>query len=326
MNETYVVIGGAGFIGSHLVDSLIADGGRVVVIDDLSTGRLVNLEAAQEALWEQGRLGSDLRIVEGDASQVPTWGRARELLCGVDVAGVFHLAAVASIVRAEADPAASERASKGVAMRVIPETSIVGARIVFASSIAVYGEPSDDGGLDNATSVPASAPTIYGRHKRDAEIVYRQYAEPPHSRVSVVRLCNVYGPRAQDGVIANFCRSARVGQALTIVGDGEATRDFVYVDDVVRMLRRRIMAPVSTSIVFGTGTPTSVRAVAESVRDAVNCYPLGAADVPPPIERRAGDPGVRAAWSRAKLYDGVPLQVGLRRTLAWWLGSPRSRA
>lgn len=212
-----IVTGGAGFIGSHLVDRLLAEGVAVLVIDDLSTGRPSNLPA--EARLDQ------LDIVDADLSApFDTWSP--------DI--VFHLAAQASVVQSLADPMRDLAVNVIGSHRVAAAAMASGARrMVFVSSGgAIYGET-----VRAASERTPSAPTsYYGIHKLAAEGHVR-LAGPPSV---IVRPSNIYGPRQVAGlegaVIASFVDQARRGGPLVIHGDGSQTRDFVHVRDVAAAL------------------------------------------------------------------------------------------
>ena len=217
--KTTLVTGGAGFIGSHLVDRLVATGRRVVVLDDLSTGLPENLAA------HDGRV--DLQV--GSVADPEACRRAV-----ADVDEVFHLASRVSVVESIEDPDLYRDVVLGGTRNILQAAAEKpGSRVVLASSCSVYG--------DAPPPIPESAPTDpqspYAAFKLEAEEACRA------SGVSTIcpRFFNVYGPRQRhdspySGVIAIFRERARAGTAPTIFGDGLQTRDFVHVSDVVDCL------------------------------------------------------------------------------------------
>lgn len=220
----YLVTGGCGFIGSHLVDRLLAGGARVRVLDDLSTGRRENLDGAAE-------------LILGDVAD-----RAALRAAMADVDGCFHLAAVASVARCHSDWAATHRVnlSASVDLFDLARPDMRDVPVVYASSAAVYGDnpalPLDE----TARPRPASA---YGADKLACELHAYAGAVAHGLRSTGLRFFNVYGPRQDprspySGVISIFRDRLARGEPITIHGDGTQSRDFVAVADVVEMLIR----------------------------------------------------------------------------------------
>lgn len=216
--NTWLVTGGAGFIGSHLVDALLARGDRVRVLDDLSSGRQRNIPQGCEFL-------------RGSVTDPSLVLRA---LRGVD--GVFHLAAIASVARCTEDWVGTHGVNQTGTVTVLEAARRVGALpVVYASSAAVYGDAARDGVAEHDVTDPRSA---YGCDKLGSElharIARRSFATPTLG----LRFFNVYGPRQDgaspySGVISVFRRRLQSGETLVLNGDGRQTRDFVYVADVV---------------------------------------------------------------------------------------------
>jgi UDP-glucose 4-epimerase len=218
---TYLVTGGAGFIGSHLVEALLAAGHRVRVLDDLSTGKRENLPRG-------------VALLEGDVADAPFVRRAME-----GVAGCFHLAAIASVQRSNEDWTGTHRTNLAGTVAVLDAARVAGrVPVVYASSAAIYGDPR----MTPIAEATAPAPlTAYGADKLGSEL---------HARVAWLvhgvptlgcRFFNVYGPRQDprspySGVISIFAARVAAGEAVTVNGDGLQSRDFVYVGDVVRHL------------------------------------------------------------------------------------------
>ena len=243
----YLVTGGAGFIGSHLADSLLAAGHDVRVLDDFSTGKVENLDQRCD-------------IVRGDAADPAIVGQAF-----IGVAGCFHLAAVASVQRGNDAWFETHRANQSATVAVLEAAAKAGQiPVVYASSAAIYGNIGDQ----IATEALRPAPqTAYGADKYGSEL-HASIGFTVHGVPSVgLRFFNVYGPRQDpkspySGVISIFAGRLAAGQGLTVHGDGGQTRDFVYVADVVRHLRAAMGVlhnhPCAEVVNVCTGRATSV--------------------------------------------------------------------
>ena len=242
-----VVSGGAGFLGSHLVDRLVADGWRVLVIDDLSTG-------SRERLPPQVRLEVD--DIAADRVDAAMEAARPEVL--------FHLAAQASVPRSVADPVRDEAVNVTGTARLLEAATAVGVqRVVFVSSGgAIYGETAR-AATEHSAARPASP---YGRHKLVAEGLVAAAGVP----FAIARPSNIYGPRQglglEGAVVATFVARALAREPLRIDGDGTQTRDFIHVADVVQALLR-LAGPAVPSGVWNvsTGKPTSILELAALV-------------------------------------------------------------
>jgi len=294
-----LVTGGAGFIGSHLVEQLAPEN-DVTVLDDFSTGyRDVVPDGAS--------------VHEGDVRDQSV---VKAAMTGADL--VFHEAAMVSVPESVDRPTACHELNGSATVGVLDCARREDARVVLASSAAVYGDP-DSVPVAESDSVDPTSP--YGFEKRQNEL-YAQFYEETYGLPTVpLRYFNVYGPRGIDGeyagVIGTFIRQALSGEPLTVEGDGEQTRDFVYVDDVVRAnLRAATTETVGQPFNVGTGTAVTINRLAETVRDLV--------DTDLPIEHvPARDGDIRrseadddAARDRLGFDAAVPLRDGLERTIA----------
>jgi UDP-glucose 4-epimerase len=253
-----LVTGGAGFIGSNLVDALVARGDAVIVVDDLSTGRRGNLDGALAAGAELVEL--DIRDAAGLAA-LAAERRPRT---------VFHLAAQIDVRKSLQDPAFDAAVNVGGTANLLEAMRLAGSpRIVFISTGgAIYGEGEGQPlPLDEETPIaPLSA---YGQSKFAAEGYLALY-ERLHGVSGVsLRLGNVYGPRqdplGEAGVIAIFCGLLKSGGRPTVYGDGTQTRDYIYVGDVVAAALAAAESSVSGPVNIGTGRETSVLELVEAL-------------------------------------------------------------
>ena len=233
---TVGVTGGAGFIGSHLVDSLVVRGATVVVLDNFSSGKA-------------DQVPSSVRLVSGSVAD----STARsEALSGCDA--IFHIAAIASVVACEEDPEKSASVNREASLAILAEAS---CPVVFASSAAIYGNPQQ---LPVSESHPIEPLSHYGADKAAADAAIRSLGDSAPPAVAM-RFFNVYGPRQDpsspySGVLSIFTTRAITGEPVTIFGDGLQTRDFIHVTDVVDAL----VQSAESLLVEGTMSPLHSRA------------------------------------------------------------------
>ena len=244
-----LVTGGAGFIGSNIVDALLARGDEVTVLDDVSTGRRENLE---------GALAAGAELVEGDIRDAPAVARLLERL---RPDAVFHLAAQIDVRRSIADAAFDARVNvEGTINLLEAARSIEGIRFVNTSTGgAIYGE----GRILPATEEHPVAPEAgYGQSKYAAEGYCELYSRLHGVSTVSLRYGNVFGPRqdplGEAGVIAIFCGRLLAGERPTIFGDGLQTRDYVYVGDIVEANLAAAESSIGGPVNIGRGVPVSV--------------------------------------------------------------------
>ncbi len=258
--RSMLVTGGAGFIGSHLCDSLLDDGYDVRVIDDLSTGKRVNLDER-------------ITLIEGDITRQDI---VRTATRGVD--GIFHLAAIASVARSNEDWPGTHRVNQTgtVIMLDAARRASRGSGpipVVFASSASVYG---DTQGMIATEDMAPTPLTAYGADKLGSEL-HARVASMVHLVPTLgLRFFNVYG-RRQDpdspysGVISIFAKRIAAGQGILLHGDGGQTRDFVHVKDVVAHLRASMdhLQAGGPSMILNVcgGVPTSIASLAQIIAD-----------------------------------------------------------
>jgi len=297
MSETMLVTGGAGFIGSHLVDRLLADGHRVRVLDDLSTGSTTNLDPRAE-------------LVVADISDI---GR---LLDGVS--GIFHLAAIASVARGNEDWPGTHRVNQSGSVAVFDAARAAGRLpVVYASSAAIYGDVGAQAADETMTPSPATA---YGADKFGSEL-HGRIATSIHGVPTLgLRFFNVYGPRQDpsspySGVISIFARRIAAGEAVVLHGDGGQTRDFVHVSDIVAHLTAamRHLRDGAGGIALNvcTGRDVSVRELALKLAQSIGVTPRLDAGPPRPGDIRHSRGNPKLASATLGVSAMVALEEGL---------------
>jgi len=251
--QTILVTGGAGFIGSHIVDA-VCERNEVRVLDTFSSGSPANV--APEA-----------QVIEGDICDSETLTAAMD---GVDI--VFHKAAMVSVPESVERPQECHAINGTATLNLLEEARANDSRVVFASSAAIYGHPDSVPIPEDAPKRPASP---YGLEKLTSDYYMRIYAERYGVDTVNLRYFNVYGPRQTggqySGVISAFLEQARAGEPITVEGDGEQTRDFVHVDDVVQAnLRAATTDATGTSYNIGTGSNISIWELAETIQNVAD--------------------------------------------------------
>jgi UDP-glucose 4-epimerase len=306
-----LVTGGAGFIGSNLVDALLARGDQVTVVDDLSTGRRENLDAA---------LANGAELIEDD---IRDSAAMTELASERKPEQVFHLAAQIDVRRSVADPAFDAGINVGGTANMLEAARVSGAkRFLFVSTGgAIYGE-GEGKDLPLAEDAEEEPLAPYGQSKLAAEGYVYLYRRLYGLSGVILRLGNVYGPRqdplGEAGVIAIFCGRLRAAQAPTVFGDGKQTRDYIYVGDVVDATLSAATGEASGAFNVGTGVETSVLELVDLLRELGGVDGFEPEFAPPrtgEVQRIAID------CSRAKTELGWQAEVDLRQGLAQTLDS-----
>ncbi|MCY7259574.1 MULTISPECIES: NAD-dependent epimerase/dehydratase family protein [Pseudomonas] len=240
--ERILVTGGAGFIGSHLVDALLAKGYGVRVLDDLSTGKVSNLPMDNP----------QLQLVVGDVADAAALAEAMHG-CGA----VVHLAAVASVQASVEDPVRTHQSNFIGTLRVCEAMVAAGIRrVVFASSAAVYGNNGEGTPINEDT--PKSPLTPYAADKLASEYYLDFYRRQHGLEPVILRFFNIFGPRQDpsspySGVISIFSERAKRAHPITVFGDGGQTRDFVYVEDLVKILVQGLEHPAPAADATNVG-------------------------------------------------------------------------
>ena len=256
-----LVTGGAGFIGSHLVEALLARGDKVRVLDNLSTGYVVNLQPVI----------NQIEFIKGDIQDKTAVQKA---VSGVDF--VFHLAAMVSVPQSMHQPLDAELMNAAGTLNLLQAASEAGVQcLALSSTCAVYG---DEPTLPKVETMLPEPKSPYAVAKLAAEHYCRVFNESFNLNTVVFRYFNVFGPRqdpssAYSGVISIFVDKLHQGIAPTIFGDGEQTRDFVYVADVVRANLLAVETEQAAGQVFniGTGYQVSINQLFESLCGILGC-------------------------------------------------------
>ncbi|HEX2440201.1 MAG TPA: NAD-dependent epimerase/dehydratase family protein [Methylomirabilota bacterium] len=299
-----VVTGGAGFIGSHVVDRMLKEGHEVTAVDNLSTGRRENVNPAAR-LHVADLRGPDLR----------------RIIDAIRPGAVLHLAAQAAVSRSVADPVFDASVNINGMLNLLEACKAADVRhvVYISTGGAAYGDTEVVPTPETHVPRPASP---YGVSKVAAELYLDCWAELNGARGVSLRLANVYGPRqnpeGEAGVVAIFTRRLLSGRSCVINGDGEQTRDYVYVGDVADAVARALARPAATGpINVGTSRETTVNEVYKVLARA--------AGVDRPAEHGPARPGEQRrsalAWDRARqILEWTPLTPidrGLTETVAW---------
>lgn len=300
----YVVTGGAGFIGSHLTDALLAQGHAVSVVDDLSTGHRANLD-------------KQARLIVGDVADARLM---RTVLASAD--GCFHLAAIASVQRGNEDWLGTHNTNLTGTITVLEAARAAGGiPVVYASSAAIYGLQDAPALHEGLLPAPMSA---YGADKLGSEL-HAKVAFGVHGVPTCgFRFFNVYGPRQDpkspySGVISIFADRIAAGKGITINGDGEQTRDFIYVADIVRHLLAgmTLVTAAPQACVFNACTGRTVSIIELANEVAAACGKTAAISFGParPGDMRSalGDPS--RAITALGVVAATALADGLRDTV-----------
>ncbi len=301
-----LITGGAGFIGSHLVDALLAKGYSVRVLDNLSTGKRSNLPLDD----------ARVQLVEGDVADA-------ELLAQVVVgaSAVVHLAAVASVQASVDDPVSTHQSNFIGTLNICEAMRKAGVkRVVYASSAAVYGNNGEGASIDEETTKAPLTP--YASDKLASEHYFDFYRREHGLEPVIFRFFNIFGPRQDpsspySGVISIFSERVQQGLPIAVFGDGEQTRDFMYVEDLVDVLVQAIELPTipAGAINVGWNHATTLKQVLQALEQVVGTLPVityGPARLGDIRHSRADNRRLLASFT---LPEPTPLKVGLERLL-----------
>jgi UDP-glucose 4-epimerase len=303
-----LVTGGAGFIGSHLVEALVRAGESVRVLDDLSTGQRSNLAAVE----------AEVDLCEGSITDVRALAGSLE-----GVRTVFHHAACPFVTQSIADPLPVHDANATGTLTVLEQAARAGVeRLVFASSCSVYGDavgsaPAHEGLREDPQS-PYAAQKLLGEH------YCRIFSRSLGLRCVILRYYNVFGPRqdassAYSGVISIFCDKLIQGEIPTIYGDGRQTRDFVYVQNVVKanLLAGTVDVAGGATFNVATGKSVSLLDLYATLSDALGVHQSPRFEPARPGDVRHSVADVSRARESLGFEAQIDFETGLRQTVDW---------
>ncbi|TAK98184.1 MAG: SDR family oxidoreductase [Rhodospirillaceae bacterium] len=302
-----LITGGAGFIGSHLCERLVAAGHEVLCIDNFFTGRRANVES----LFSR----PNFELIRHDVT-FPLY---------IETDEIYNLACPASPVHYQFDPVQTTKTSVHGAINMLGLAKRTKAKILQASTSEVYGDPAIHPQVESywGNVNPIGPRACYDEGKRCAETLFFDYYRQHALRIRVARIFNTYGPRMlpNDGrVVSNFIVQALKGEPITIYGDGQQTRSFCFVDDLVGGLIRLMESPdtVTGPINLGNPVESTIRELAEKIiamtgsRSQLVNKPLPQDD---PTRRK---PDISQARQVLGWEPSVPLEEGLKQTIAYF--------
>lgn len=301
-----LITGGAGFIGSHLTDALLAKGYAVRIVDDLSTGKRSNLPLDNPRL----------ELVEGDVADAALLNRAAQ-----GCQAVVHLAAVASVQASVDDPVHTHQSNFIGTLNVCEAMRQAGIkRVLFASSAAVYGNNGEGEPIGEDT--PKAPLTPYAVDKLASE-QYLDFYRREHGLEPVVfRFFNIFGPRQDpsspySGVISIFADFASQGRPITVFGDGEQTRDFFYIGDLTKLLLQALEqpAPEQGAINVGLNRTTSLNQLLSALNEVLGSLPPVTYQAPRQGDIRHSRANNQRLLERFTLETPTPLGEGLAKLL-----------
>jgi len=303
----YLVTGGAGFIGSHLADALLDGGHKVRIVDSLITGVIENVPSGAE-------------FIEGDLTDPAT---AAAVVDACDV--VLHQAAIPSVPRSIADPRRSHDANINATLNVLLAARDAGVRrVVYAASSSAYGDTLV---LPKVESMPANPRSPYALQKQVGEAYCRLFTELYGLETVSIRYFNVFGPRQRpsspySGVLSLFIKAALEGTAPSIYGDGEQTRDFTFIDNVVDGVLRAVDAPdaVGEVINVAAGGRISLNQTWATLSEILGPLPTPTYGPPRAGDVRDSQADITKAGRLLGYHPHVSFADGLRRTVEWSQG------
>jgi nucleoside-diphosphate-sugar epimerase len=308
MTAKYLVTGGAGFIGSHIVRRLVQEGAPVRVIDNLSTGQLMRLDAVRRSI----------EFVQGDLAEEAT---AREAVDGVDL--VIHQAAVPSVQRSVAAPVATNRANVTATVNLLEACRDAQVRrIVFAASSSAYGDTEV---LPKHEDMPANPLSPYALQKLMGEGYCKLYHDLFGLETVSLRYFNVFGPHQDphseySAVIPKFITRLLANQPITIHGDGEQSRDFTFIDNVVEANFLALQAPDAPGKMcnIGCGERITLNRLVMLLEQQLGVSAKVIHAPPKPGDVRHSLADIERAKTILHYRPKITVEEGLRRTIAWY--------
>jgi UDP-glucose 4-epimerase len=304
----YLITGGAGFIGANLAHALVARGETVRILDDFSTGRLENLRGIEDRI----------EILRGDIRDPGTMSRA---VAGVEV--ILHQAALNSNPRSIQEPLLTSEVNVGGTLTLLQAARAAGIRrVVYASSSSVYGEAA---GLPKTEDMPTAPKAPYGVSKLAAELYCRVFTQVYGIETVSLRYFNVYGPRQHPdseyaAVIPRFLRRMLAGKRPVIFGDGEQSRDFTPVDNVVaaNLLAAHSPEGIGEVMNIAGGNSSTLNQLVAWLNELLGTDLPPLYEPPRPADIRHSYASIRQAETRLGYRPIMDVREGLRRTVEWF--------
>ncbi|MEM4359092.1 MAG: SDR family oxidoreductase [Candidatus Bilamarchaeaceae archaeon] len=302
-----LITGGAGFIGSHIVEALVQKNHEVRILDNFSTGKRGNIS----------HLENRIEIIEGDLADKKTVDKAIE---GMEC--VFHQAAQVSVIESMKNPAKTwDTNIKGTKLLLNAAVKYKVKKIIFASSAAVYG---NEPGFPKREDMVVRPTSPYGNSKRIGELLAEEYHRKYKLNAICLRYFNVYGPRQSpwseySGVISKFVSKMLKGERPVIYGDGKQTRDFVYVKDVVSANLLAMEKPVGFGVYnIATGKETTLLELTQTINEILGTEiePVFEPERPGDIKRSVAD--ISKAIAELGYEPKYTLKIGLEETIEWY--------
>jgi UDP-N-acetylglucosamine/UDP-N-acetyl-alpha-D-glucosaminouronate 4-epimerase len=323
----YLVTGGAGFIGSHLAEELLRRGHGVRIADNFCTGHRENIDAAVAGAAEgTARLEHAPDVITGDLADIAV---ARRAVDGIDF--VLHQAAIPSVPRSVDDPITSNRANIDATLNVLVAARAAGVkRVVYAGSSSAYGDTLE---LPKHEGMPTNPLSPYALQKLVGEQYHQMFTRLYGLETVTIRYFNVFGPRqdpssAYSGVISRFLLALTEAEQPVIYGDGEQTRDFTYVANVVDGVLRAVEAPDASGEVINvaTGGRISLNELLFTLQRLTGNTTKARYEAPRAGDVRDSQADISKAARLLGYQPSVALEEGLRRTLTWFQreGKPHS--
>ena len=312
MNQV-LVTGGAGFLGSHLCDRLIARGDEVLCVDNFYTGGKSNIRHLQG--------NKNFELMRHDVT-FPLY---------IECDAIFNLACPASPIHYQLDPVQTTKTSVHGAINLLGLAKRLKARILQASTSEVYGDPDchpqQEGYWGHVNPIGPRA--CYDEGKRCAETLFMDYHRQHRVDIRIARIFNTYGPHMHPGdgrVVSNFIVQALTGEPITIYGDGRQTRSLCYVDDTVDALLRLMDAPDTTGPVnIGNPCELTMLEIAQAIKELTGSRSPLVHRPLPADDPRQRCPDITQAKAQIGWEPRVSLQEGLRRTVDWFEAHLRER-
>lgn len=306
--QRYLITGGAGFIGSNLAQALVARGESVRILDDFSTGRSQNLHGIEDRI----------EIVRGDLRDPEAVARA---VRGIEI--VLHQAALNSIPRSIKEPGPTNAVNVDGTLLLLEAARAAGVRrVVYASSSSVYGDTPD---LPKTEDLPLRPKAPYGVSKLAAELYCRVFTQVYGFETVSLRYFNVFGPRQHPdseyaAVIPRFLRRMLAGKRPVIFGDGEQSRDFTSVDNVVEanLLAAQSARGVGDAFNVACGQASTLNQVVAWINESLGARIEPAYEPPRPADIRHSYASIRRAETVLGYRPSLGVREGLRRTVVWF--------